>query len=40
MSVPFDGRRAKWARFAVWESTRNGAMTQPQKMLRFLLLIT
>jgi hypothetical protein len=32
VTVSFDGRGAKWARFAVWDSAGNGAMTQPQKM--------
>lgn len=28
-SVPFDGRGAKWVRFAAWDTAGNGAMTQP-----------
>jgi hypothetical protein len=28
-AVPFDGRGAKWVRFAAWDTAGNGAMTQP-----------
>jgi hypothetical protein len=29
ISVPFDGRGAKWVRVAAWDTAGNGAMTQP-----------
>ncbi len=28
-AIPFDASRAKWVRFAAWDSAGNGAMTQP-----------
>jgi hypothetical protein len=31
-AVPFDATRAKWVRFAAWDSAGNGAMTQPVRV--------
>lgn len=31
-AVPFDATRARWVRFAAWDSAGNGAMTQPVRI--------